>query len=120
MADIDYPLDLQQDLNTSGYNQELSDNLIQSSVDVGIPKTRPRFTVQFEPVRGAILVDANEKQILKNFYVTTLSFGSKRFNWIDPVDKTPAEFKFTSPPSFASFNNSPTKFVATLSLNKLP
>lgn len=96
-----WPVDLPQDLLQRGYNQSSPDTILKSSVDVGPAKLRRRTTTAVEPVSGSLLLTEAQLGSIRTFYVNTLSGGSLRFTWKDPVTLVSKELRFTDAPKWA-------------------
>lgn len=116
MADIDWPATLPQYLMINGFSQKFADNMLASSVDVGISKRRKRYTVAKKPVTGSIYITSEQKTILEDFYDVSLGGGVLRFNWVDPITQDEVEMRFADnkPPEITP--NGPINFFAKLEL----
>ncbi len=93
-----WPAGLPQFVQESGYSESLGDNTIESQVDSGQPKSRPRFTASWRPIQATIWLTAAEKAVFETFYKHTLNSGTEDFFWVNPIDQSVARFRFRRPP----------------------
>jgi len=100
MAEI-FPAELQDKFNEAGFKLELGNTSIQSSVDVGLPKVRQRYTQAIDAMAGTIELNRTDFSILDSFYKITLSGGTKTFSFMHPITQIQSEFRFVNPPSLS-------------------
>lgn len=94
-----FPSSLQQKLNEQGFSQTLGDTAIRSKVETGLAKTRQRYTKAVDVFSCNIDMTVSEYNTLVTFYRTTLSGGTKTFNYDHPFTGLESEFRFIKPPS---------------------
>lgn len=94
-----FPSELQQLLNENGFTQTLGDTSIRSDVDTGLDKVRQRYTKAIDKFACTIDLERDDYSTLITFYKTTLSGGTKTFNYDHPITGLESEFRFVSPPS---------------------
>jgi len=81
-----------------GFDFELGDGALQTSMDVGPPKARKRYSAVIEPMTFPIIVDLDGWDALKTFYYTTTDYGVNRFNITHPLTNVSVEARITRPP----------------------
>lgn len=94
-----WPTELQQKLNSTGFELQFGNTLVRSDMDVGPAKVRSRFTDAVDTYQCQITIDHDELSILRTFFKTTLNNGANRFLFNDPFTETATEFRFAQPPS---------------------
>lgn len=82
-----------------GFSESQAPNYIEGGVDVGIPRTRKRYTA---PLRNfssvSFRVTPAQRVILDNFYAT---YGGSEWEYTDPADlETTIVCKFTAGPQY--------------------
>ncbi len=92
-----WPSTLPQFVLEAGYSEQLPDTNIESAVDVGPVKIRPRSTVQVRPLRVAVAMDEDQATTFEEFYITTLSGGTKTFTWVHPRTQATVTMRFRKP-----------------------
>ena len=98
MAKLSFP-----DVTAPEYplKETFEDNLIKSSMENGVVKTRPRFT----NVRRSFelewsLLDNDSKDALEQFFLTKTKCGSLPFKWLHPHSEKSYSVRFSEPPAF--------------------
>lgn len=81
-----------------GYQETQEDVVIRSSVDVGPPKLRARYSVAPQVFNFALMLTDAQKAALKTFFSTTLTFGVTPFDWLHPDLGTAIELSFRGVP----------------------
>ena len=71
-------------------------------MDQGPTQSRPRYTKMRRSSVLSIWVDKYLYQVFMDFYEVDLVQGSLPFTWENPIRQTPAELKFSKPPSVTS------------------
>lgn len=117
MADA-WPNSLPQNLESDGFSEELGDNTIRSTMEVGLDKVRKRYTKSVDKVTGQMKLDATQYATLKNFYKTTLNSGTLPFTFLDPITQESNDYRFLSTPKSRSIGGN--YFLVTMSWEKLP
>ena len=99
MAKLSFP-----DVTAPEYplKETFEDNLIKSSMENGVVKTRPRFT----KVRRSFelewsLLNNDSKDALEQFFLSKTNCGSLPFKWPHPYSKKSYVVRFDGPPSFS-------------------
>ena len=113
MAEV-WPASLQDILDSDSFQLNMGDNLIRSETDSGIAKVRPRYTRSVDVYTASIRMSYSQWSTLETFYKTTLSFGSKTFNFDHPFTGSPAEWRFLSPPAIAPLGNGGLEYRVSL------
>lgn len=92
---IQWPNELPQTPLLDGFSETIrSDATIIGEVEIGIPKKRPRYTAVPEIVSESYLLDKNQFNIFKNFYITDLRFGADKFLKQDPISEEQKTYRF--------------------------
>lgn len=81
-----------------GYQETQQDIVIRSTVDVGPPKLRARYTVAPQVFNVAFAITDAQKATLKTFFSSTLTFGVLPFDWSHPDLGTAIELSFRGVP----------------------
>ena len=103
MANASWPGTLPQYVFEQGYTEKLNDQSIESSVDVGTPKIRRRYTKQIRTFTVQMRLTPTQKTTFETFWQTTLAGGSLPFDWVHPSTRTAQTFRLRKPaPSFSS------------------
>lgn len=92
-----FPASLQQKLNAQDFSHNIQDNVIRSSVEMGKPKQRPRYTAIFEQFSGSITVHLSELNIFIYFWNIDLKNGTLPFTYPHPFTGNIKEMEFLSP-----------------------
>ena len=100
MAEL-FPTSLQELVNQSGFNHAFGDTAIRSENEIGLAKTRQRYTKSIDVFTTSIDMPIEEYSTLSDFFKTTLSGGSKTFLYDHPMTEVESEFRFISPPTIA-------------------
>jgi hypothetical protein len=90
MAEATWPAGLPQDV-LRGFRRGVTANaVISSPVELGPPKTRPRYSVRGpQPITVAVMLDSREQVATwETFFFETLAHGALPFDWVDPLDGT--------------------------------
>lgn len=102
MATIDWPSELPPKPNQEGWQETLRNSIVRSSPDKGLPQTRQRTNAAPRPEKVRVTMTEDQRLVLDSFFCTTLMFGTRRFNWIDPATGEAAEIRFTSSPEISA------------------
>jgi len=91
-----WPVILNGLVEQNGYIEEMADNLNSTSTkfDIGPPQVRRRSTGAPVLISLTILCTSTQVTTFKTFYKDTLLGGSQRFEWVQPVSKTPVIMLF--------------------------
>lgn len=93
-----WPSTLPQLVLFDGYQESQDDIVIRSTVDVGPPKLRARYTVAPQMFNISLLLTAAQKATLKTFFSSTLTFGVLPFDWAHPDLRSAIELSFRGVP----------------------
>lgn len=99
MASLSFP-----DVTAPDYplKETFEDNLIKSSMENGVVKTRPRFTKarrSFELEWSSL--DSDSKELLEQFFLSKTKCGSLPFKWMHPHTEKTYNVRFDGPPTFS-------------------
>lgn len=97
MANAAWPPTLPSYVLEQGYQETLPDNNIESSVEAGAAKVRPRFTAQFQKFTCAVQMTAAQSATFRDFFNNTLNTGSLPFDWVHPSTRQAVTFQFRKP-----------------------
>lgn len=97
----DWPTQLQDIPNRPGFQQQVDDSVIRTSMGYGPDKLRNRTTADMEMVTFTIWADFTEVQILRQFYKDNKAL---EFNWNDFLTDppTPAIYRFRGAPRYVN------------------
>lgn len=118
MTDPIWPETLPSAPLASGFMETLPDTTLRTQMDMGPAKTRQRTTAGIGKLSLGFLLTAGQVAVLRNFYQTTLSGGSLRFQITHPVTAENIYCRFLKPPAPAAV--SPARFKVLLELEVLP
>lgn len=113
-----WPGTLPQYVDQSSYAEQPPNVTIRSEMDAGAAKLRRRFTTGPRMFNVAVQLDSTQLSTLDTFYVSTLEHGSLPFDWVHPITRAAAEFRFTAPPSYRAVSG--LVFEVSLPLELLP
>lgn len=103
MSNGTWPGTLPQFVFEQGYSEKLNDQTQESTVDVGPPKIRRRFTKQIRTFTVQMRFTPTQKDTFEGFWQDTLLGGSMPFTWVHPLTRVSTVFRFRKPaPSFTS------------------
>lgn len=80
------------------WNEQYAENRLRTSVDVGPPKMRRRYTNDLLQVQIGWNFKTELYQELTDFYRVTLRSGTDHFNFPHPVTGNQHKFQFIAPP----------------------
>jgi len=100
MAEL-FPVALQDKFNETAFSYLIGETSVNSQVAVGIPKRRQRYTQSVDSLSGTVNLDLDDWNILETFYKTTLSGGSKTFNYNHPFTQVLTEYRFIQSPTLS-------------------
>lgn len=110
-----WPTELQQCLEVSGFSESQRDTVIRSPVGYGPAKLRKRTTQPIDDISGIIYVEEADLDILKQFYEDN---GSLTFDWIDFQTGLPASYRFRAAPTYRAIGGE--LYIANLQLELMP
>jgi hypothetical protein len=101
-----------------GYNEQQEVNVAEFAAEVGPPLRRRRSSISTSLIEHLLILDADQVQILLDFYRDDLKDGALPFTRTHPRDQvTEGCFIFTKPPVFTSIAP---YWRAAISLRSLP
>lgn len=118
MANAVWPVDLPQKF-LLGASERLPNNVISSQTDAGIPKIRRRFTSAIKTYRGSVIMTAEQRDLLEDFFRNTLKDGSLSFEWRHPTQGVQT-FRFTPGEPPEVLYSWPGKVNVSIALEILP
>jgi len=113
-----WPPELPQSLDLTSYRESAPDIALRTQMDQGPAKIRRRFTAAPTPISGSLTVTKAQRQILLDFFETTVRGGADTFDWLHPVLRTGVVMRFVNPPQIAALSGE--HFRAQLSLEIMP
>ena len=113
-----FPGSLQEILNQAGFTNEFGETSLRSTVDVGLPKVRQRYTKGIDVFNVSINIGMSDYTTLENFYKITLAGGSLTFEYDHPFTQVATEFRFTKPPSITPLGG--LYFQVSMSWEEMP
>jgi hypothetical protein len=91
---VQWPASLEQKLNEADFSYEYGSTVVESETEIGLPKTRRRFTKAVDRISCSVLLEKSEKPTFDNFYNTTTNGGQTPFEFEDPFGTGTKEYKF--------------------------
>lgn len=113
-----WPISLPNFLESEGFAYKPGSNSVRTEMDVGLAKTRKRYTKQIDNLSAGMKLSSAQVTTLLNFYFVTLSGGNLRFDFEDPLTQTTSEYRFLSPPDIRSLGAD--SFTVTFGWEKMP
>lgn len=115
-----WPTTLPQSPISDGYSATPQDNTIRSNKEAGPQKVRPRFTAVSDTVNMSVIVDAQQSDLLQQFYDVDCVFGALPFNWrnFKKWNKPPCIYRWRQPPEFVPLGGG--FWRVALQLDRLP
>lgn len=98
MAYDNWPATLPQYVLEQGFSENQPDQLLQTSMEAGRPKSRRRYSFNGSTFTVSIAMTKAQKVIFEDFFNDTLVGGSLPFTWVHPIHQTAANFQFRKPP----------------------
>lgn len=95
-----WPASLPQKPLPDGYQEDEPAVLLRTQMDAGPPKVRQRFTAGVQPFQTTFDMTGSQIETLKQFFRTTIKYGSLPFDWTHPRTGAPAVFRIVQPPSY--------------------
>lgn len=95
-----WPGSLPQYAETDGLSEKDAPNAVRTAMETGPAKLRRRYTAVFTPIKATLIVDATQRATLKDFFRNTCKGGSQSFDWLHPMTREAATFRWVSPPEF--------------------
>ncbi len=113
-----WPIALPQKVESDGFGKNFGNNVIRTTMDVGLDKLRKRYTKAIHTLSCSMKVDRSQYSVLENFYYVTLNSGTTPFTFTDPVSDVATDYRFTGPPVFRSIGGN--YFTVTFGWEQLP
>lgn len=112
-----WPATLPSSPLADGFNEQPPNLAIRTDMDAGPAKVRRRFTAGVRPMTVMFLLTKAQVATLDEFYTSTLSGGTIRFDWTHPRTGSAVEFRFTAPPEYRADSD---LWQVTMSLEIMP
>lgn len=93
-----WPATLPEYVLQDGFGESLNQQTIESQPDTGSPKVRRRYTKVVRKFDITIQMTQAQKATFETFYHDTLDGGSLTFDWVNPLTREAATFRFRNPP----------------------
>jgi hypothetical protein len=101
MSEI-WPTNLQELLNEDNFGLAFGDTTLVTDMDIGLRKTRRRFTRPIDVLSCSIDLTTLQYDDLHYFYNTTTNGGTSVFSFFHPITSAPMLVKFLAPPQISS------------------
>jgi len=98
MATIVWPADLPQEVLFDGYDEQLPNVMLRTTMDAGPAKVRRRFTAAIRTISFNIEMTRAQVVLFETFFNDTLKGGSLAFDWVHPRTQAACTYRFTQPP----------------------
>lgn len=115
---VPWPSQLQQFMNSDGFDYKIGDTTVRSDNDTGPAKIRRRFTVPVDTMSTGIVMTYDQWDVLNEFYNVDLNGGVNRFEWTHPFSGDTVEFRFLEAPTMRPLGGN--NFVVSLRLEIMP
>lgn len=89
-----WPSSLPQYLSSDSFTLAPQSSVVSSSMDIGPPKIRRRFTGTWSKISASLTLSADQWTVLWTFYDTTLAGGVLTFSWVHPVTRASCTMRF--------------------------
>lgn len=116
MANPAWPGTIPQVPLLSSFDERPRSIRINSSMDVGPPKSRRRYTKELRDQTWQFVMTETQRTAFDSFFYTTLSGGSLAFDHTDPVTDTTKTFRFTGEPTFRPLSG--TRWLVSMEVQK--
>jgi len=93
--------------------------VIKSSIDIGRAKLRLRSTALTKVIKGVVSMTAAQVATFDVFYITTLKYGTRKFNWKHPRTGDVVAYYFAATPTYASETDVKNQYRIALELEIL-
>ena len=113
-----WPSTLPQDVLIDGYDEQVPETTLRTSMDAGPAKVRRRFSAGVRVFAVTVPLTRAEVETLDAFYLNDLQGGALRFDWTSPRTGAPVQFRFLAPPRYAP--QSQADWLGQLQLEVLP
>jgi nicotinic acid mononucleotide adenylyltransferase len=114
-----WPLDVNQNMEPSSYQEQTEDGVASFEPEVGPPTRRRRSAIAMAVMSYTTVMGRDELESFKRWYRDTLASGVKSFTRKHPQTREPNKtFMFTAVPKWSGISNS--KYRLTLAMRELP
>ena len=113
MADIYWPVGLQELLNVAGFNIKLGSKVIRSENDIGPDKIRARTTRGIDQFTCSVNLKMEEYDEFYDFFNVFLNGGVNQFVFPHPITQVDSYFRFLDTPGITPLGG--TVFVVNMS-----
>ncbi|BAQ18301.1 hypothetical protein [Methyloceanibacter caenitepidi] len=97
----EWPLSLPTLPLRDGYEEELAETRLRTSMDAGPAKMRGRFSAGMDTISLAFHMTKAQVAILESFYKNTLGGGALPFDYVHPRTLEQRSFRFVSAPKWS-------------------
>lgn len=98
MPNPSWPTTLPEYVLERGFGEQLLDQTMESTIEVGPPKVRRRFSKDIRRMTNLQLaMDADQVEIFITFWKDTLKGGSLPFDWVHPRTQAAQTYYFRNP-----------------------
>lgn len=88
-----WPASLPQDPLLDGFTAEAPDNLEESEMDAGPPRTRRRFTAVEEAMTVSFLFSRAQLNTFRAWLKNDIAGGALPYDWEHPIDNVPCRVR---------------------------
>ncbi len=89
----------------AGYSEKNKSRVIRTSMDVGVDKTRPRYSKTITNFNYNLILTKDQVAILDDFIETDLSGGSLSFTFNHPRTGVSGSYRFLENPTYSAKGN---------------
>lgn len=97
MTTATWPTGLPEFVLEQGYQENLEDQTIESTVESGLAKIRRRYTAPVRRFQVVVQMDTEQASLFEAFFLDTLQGGSLPFDWRHPRTGAATRFRFRKP-----------------------
>lgn len=115
MTTATWPPSLPTYVLEQGYQENLEDQTIETSVEAGLAKVRRRYTASIRKFQMSVQMDEDQAEVFEIFFRDTLQGGSLPFEWRHPRTGVATTFRFRKPvPQFTVVGGAYVRVTMTL------
>lgn len=117
MTNLVWPPSLPPRPTVGGYQERFAETVLRTAMDVGVAKTRRRYTAAPRQFEVTFRINAVQAETLKAFFENTTAGGALPFSWIHPRNGSAGDFRFVEGPKISAVTG--TLFSAAFKLEQL-
>lgn len=114
-----WPSSLENLINADSFQVKMGDTVLRSEMDVGLAKTRRRFTSPIDTYSCSINIYQSDYGTFYDFYNVTLNGGITPFEFVDPLTGNLSTFRFLNSPSISPLGSAGW-FILSMNWEKMP